>query len=164
MDSVDQTKLMEGIAAGARVEQFPAEKDFTDLELALQRARDVGAADVLVVGGAGGRLDHFVANVLVLASPDYATMQVRALVGDALMTVIRDRRELHGEPGTLLTLLPLGGPARGIRTEGLRYPLRDETLTPGSTRGVSNVFEAPVATVALDAGVLLAVQPAEGLS
>ena len=47
-----------------------------------------------------------------------------------------------GEPGELVSLLAVNGPAEGVTTEGLAYPLRGETLEPGSTRGVSNVFAA----------------------
>ena len=81
------------------------------------------------------------------------------MVCTARLTVIRTRAELRGEPGSLLSLLPLAGPARGIRTEGLRYPLRDEELAPGTTRGVSNEFLGTSAAVSLTDGVLLAVQP-----
>ena len=58
-----------------------------------------------------------------------------------------------------MSLLPAHGPARGVRTTGLLYPLAEEDLDEGSTRGVSNEFAQPVATVTLAAGVLLAVQP-----
>ena len=54
---------------------------------------------------------------------------------------------------------PLHGPADGIRTEGLAYPLDGETLEPGSTRGVSNVFVGETAYVSVKRGVLLAVFP-----
>ncbi len=59
--------------------------------------------------------------------------------------------------GSLVTLLPVGGPARGIVTEGLQYPLRDETLTPGTTRGVSNVLATNEASVVLADGTLLVI-------
>ena len=49
---------------------------------------------------------------------------------------------LLGAPGAVLTLLALGGPASGVTTDGLRWPLRAETLQPGSTRGVSNEIVA----------------------
>jgi thiamine pyrophosphokinase len=90
-------------------------------------------------------------------------MEMRALVGEALVTVIRRRTTLHGEPGSLLTLLPVGGPARGVGTKALRYPLVGEELFPASTRGVSNEFLEPVAIVDLEHGVLLAVQPTGGV-
>jgi thiamine pyrophosphokinase len=159
LDSVTDDALARARAAGADVEPHPAEKDETDLELALRRAVALGVQRVTVIGGGGGRHDHLLANALVLAHDDFAGLELDARVGTARLTVIRARAELHGRPGAFLSLLPLGGPARGIRTEGLRYPLRDEALVPGTTRGVSNEFLAASAVVSLRDGVLLAVQP-----
>jgi thiamine pyrophosphokinase len=162
LDSVERADLDAAVAAGAAVESHPAAKDATDLELALLAARDRGAGDIVVVGGHGGRLDHFFANLLLLATPDLAEVRMRALIGDAWVTVVRDRAELLGAPGALCTLVPVGGPAEGVRTERLRFPLDQETLFPGSTRGVSNEFLATTATVTLERGVLLAVVPQPG--
>ena len=159
LDSVSPDALSRARAAGADVESHPAEKDETDLELALRRAVALGVRHVTVIGGGGGRHDHLLANALVLAHDDYADLELDALVGTARLTVIRTRVELRGLPGSFLSLLPLGGPARGVRTEGLRYPLHDEALAPGTTRGVSNELLAPIAIVSLVDGVLLAVQP-----
>jgi thiamine pyrophosphokinase len=159
LDSVTPDALARARDAGADVEPHPAEKDETDLELALRRAVALGMQRVTVIGGGGGRHDHLLANALVLGHHDYAGLELDALVGTAKLTVIRARVELRGAPGSFLSLLPLGGPARGIRTDGLRYPLRDEALVPSTTRGVSNEFLAPIATVSLVHGVLLAVQP-----
>ena len=66
---------------------------------------------------------------------------------------------LSGRPGELLSLFALHGPAEGVRTEGLAYPLDGETLEPGSTRGVSNVFVEESARISVEHGVLLAVRP-----
>jgi len=162
MDSVDEGRLADAITAGARVERHPADKDFTDLELALQVAAQMGATHVLVVGGAGGRLDHLIANQLLLASDAYAQLRIEAIAGDARCTVVREHVELRGKPGSLVTLLAIGGPANGVRTTGLRFSLRGETLLPGSTRGVSNEMEEPIATVSCTDGVMLAVQPFGG--
>ncbi len=82
-------------------------------------------------------------------------------MGHARVTVVRHRGELTGAPGDTVTLLPVGGPAGGVVTEGLRYPLRDEDLAPGTTRGVSNELLASSAVVTLREGVLLAVQPGQ---
>jgi thiamine pyrophosphokinase len=159
LDSVNPAALDVAIAAGAIVETHPAEKDATDLELAIDAALARGATRVRVLGAHGGRVDHYLANVLLLASPRFAPASIDARLGDAHVTVIRDRADLVGEPGGLCTLLPIGGPAVGVTTNGLRYPLRRERLEPGSTRGVSNQFLAPQAAVSLDAGVLLAIVP-----
>jgi thiamine pyrophosphokinase len=157
LDSVERADLDAAVAAGAAVESHPTAKDATDLELALLAARDRGAREIVVVGGHGGRLDHFLANLLLLATPALADVYVRARLGDAAVTVVRDQAELAGSPGALCSLLPVGGPAEGVRTERLRFPLDRETLFPGSTRGISNEFLTATATVALERGVLLAV-------
>jgi thiamine pyrophosphokinase len=159
LDSVDPAALDAAIAAGADVERHPAAKDATDLELALLAARDRDCGRVVLVGGHGGRFDHLVANTLLLASPQLAALEIEARIGDARLFVVRAACELHGVPGDRCSLLPVAGPAVGVRTEGLRFPLRRETLYPGSTRGVSNEFVLDTARVVLDDGTLLAVLP-----
>jgi thiamine pyrophosphokinase len=59
----------------------------------------------------------------------------------------------------LISLLAVHGPAEDVVTDGLVYPLRGETLEPGSSRGTSNAFATSVARVSLARGVLLAVRP-----
>jgi thiamine pyrophosphokinase len=112
-----------------------------------------------VLGGHGGRLDHLLANALLLASDRLAGVEVVAQMGPARVTVIRRSARLDGRTGDLVTLLPAHGAARGVTTDGLLYPLHDEDLAPGSTRGVSNELVTPPATVTIREGVLLAVQP-----
>jgi thiamine pyrophosphokinase len=158
-DSVSDAGLAAVREAGGAEQAHPRDKDATDLELALDAARDLGARRVLVLGGGGGRLDHLLASALLLARPAYAALQVDAVLGGTRIAVVRDRRVLDGQAGDLVTLLPLGGPARGVRTEGLRYPLAGENLEPGSTRGVSNVLLGDRASVSVREGVVLAVQP-----
>jgi thiamine pyrophosphokinase len=159
MDSVRTETREQAVERGTAVEQHPTDKDATDLELALAAAKAAGATRMLVVGAGGGRLDHFLANVLLLAAPDWAEIETHALIGPAHVVVVRDHTTLHGAAGSIVSLLSAGGPARGITTTGLRWPLRDEDLRPGTTRGVSNAMTDPVATIALRDGVLVAVQP-----
>jgi thiamine pyrophosphokinase len=161
-DSADPAAIQAAVAGGAEVRGYPADKDQSDLELAIHAARAAGASRVIVVGGYGGRLDHFLANALLLASPSFVDLDIEALVGDARITVIHRESRLAGARGELCSLLAVGGPTRGVRTRGLRFPLNGEDLLPGSTRGVSNEFVEPVATVALEHGALLAVQPHTG--
>jgi thiamine pyrophosphokinase len=166
LDSAAPDAVEQARAAGAIVERHPAEKDATDLELAFDVARDRGVQVITVVGGAGGRLDHFLANISVLASVRFADLVVDAYVGDAYIAVLQGGRApfpVGGSAGSLVTLLPVGGDACGITTTGLQYPLHGATLRPGTSRGVSNVIVAADATVGLDHGTLLMVQPNGGV-
>jgi thiamine pyrophosphokinase len=140
------------------VERHPAAKDLTDLALALDAAAARAPDRVLVLGGHGGRLDHLLANALLLASPAYDAFALVARMGEATVTVVRHDTTITGEPGELVSLLPAHGVAAGVSTEGLLFPLRDEDLHPGSTRGVSNQLTSSSARIQVRAGVLLAVQ------
>ena len=159
LDSVDPVALDAAVADGASVERHPAAKDATDLELALDTALARDVTHIHVLGAGGGRFDHFLANILLLAAPRYATRHIDAHVAGAHVVVVRERAELRGRPGGLCSLLPVGGPATGVLTEGLRYPLAREPLYPGSTRGVSNEFLDHDAVVSLETGVLVAIIP-----
>jgi thiamine pyrophosphokinase len=154
-DSISSATL----AGIARVEPYPPDKDATDLELAMAAALRLVPERILVVGSAGGRLDHLVGSLLLLAADAYAGVQVDAQLGVAAVHVVRGRRVLRGEPGELISLFAVHGPAEGVVTDGLVYPLRGETLDPGSSRGTSNAFVAGEARVSLVRGVLLAVRP-----
>jgi thiamine pyrophosphokinase len=155
MDSISA----ETLAGIEHVERHAVEKDATDLELALVAALRFEPERVLVLGGGGGRLDHLFGGLLLLAAEAYAGVRVDAQFGAAAVHVIRGERTLHGRPGELISLLAVHGRARGVVTDGLVYALRRETLEPGSSRGVSNVFAGPLARIALEGGVLLAVRP-----
>ena len=159
LDSVDPAALALARAAGVEIEQHPADKDATDLELALGAARARGADRVVVVsGGPGERLDHFVAELALLASDGGPA---EALVGGSRIQVVRGpgSADVCGEPGGLVSLVTARGDARGVTTDGLRWPLDGETLRFGTTRGVSNELVGERATVMVAAGVLLVIQP-----
>lgn len=160
-DSVSPGELDRAAAEGVTIERHPVDKDATDLELAIERALAEGADEIVVVGGDEGRLDHTLGNVLVLASDAFAAATLSAVLGRAVLHVVRDRALLRGDVGELVTLLATHGPASGVSTSGLRYELRDAELAPGSSRGVSNQLLGPEASVEVGAGVVVTVQPGE---
>ena len=164
LDSVTAGGLETARAAGARIERHSPEKDATDLELALDVAAALSPRRILVLGSDGGRLDHLLSTLLLLGSERFAAYELDATLGAATAHVIRGERRLAGEVGELISLFALHGPASGVTTDGLRFPLRGETLEPGSSRGVSNVFASPEARIELEHGVLLAVRPERSTS
>lgn len=161
LDSVTPATLASLERSSTVVTRHPAAKDFTDLELALQRAAELRAARIVVVGGHGGRADHHLASFLLLGAHHLAPARVTAWHGTALLTVVRpgEPTAFTGPAGSLLSLLPVGGPAVGVITSGLGYPLCGERLEADGARGLSNVIGAGPATVALRAGTILAIQP-----
>lgn len=161
LDSVDSRALDRARAAGTEIVLHPVDKDATDLDLALSLVDARTASPlphVLLVGGHGGRLDHLLGNLLLIASSRHARLRITGWFGHDVVTVVRDRAELDASDGTVVSLLAVHGPAHGVRTEGLRFPLAGETLGPGSSRGISNELAADRATVEVGGGVLVALQ------
>lgn len=146
------------VAAGARVERHPAEKDETDLELALLLAVAHGATRIDVLGAMGGRWDQALSNVALLALPELAGRRVRLLDVGQEAYLACGETPIDGKQGETVSLLPVGGPARGITTRGLRYPLHDAELHFERSRGVSNVIVEPPAHVTVREGLLLIVR------
>ncbi len=160
LDSLPHETVARLESAGCQVQRHPADKDATDTELAIELALDRGATDIDLVGATGGaRLDHSLANVLLLAADWPAGVRLRLVEATATALVVRagQSADMPGTAGDIVALLPLAGPARGITTRGLKYALADEDLAFGRARGVSNVMTAPVARISVAAGLLLVI-------
>lgn len=155
LDSVGSTALAQARRRGIAIIRHPVDKDASDLELAVDLARERGVSSVIVIGGSGGRIDHFLANASLLAAQDGIAVEWRTAVG----TVYRVNRSLriHGSPGDTVSLLALGGAARGVHTLGLHWMLEGEDLPSGSTRGISNRFTAEWAEITVASGNLLVI-------
>ncbi len=157
MDSLSEIELAQLQASGAEILRHSPRKDETDLELALLHARDHRADHALVLGGLGSRWDMSIANLLLAAYDKLTGLEVTYWQAGQRLFLIRGEAKLPGQPGATVSLIPLAGPAHGITTTGLEYPLNSETLPFGSTRGLSNVLHASPARVTLTAGLLLCV-------
>ena len=144
-------------AHGGQIIRYSPHKDETDTELALRVALARGADEVYLLGAIGDRLDHSLANILLLGAANVAGICLTILTGRQRIVAIRREATLSGRAGDLVSLLPIGGDVTGIWTEGLAYPLRGETLPFGIPRGISNVLTAPQATVRVESGILLAI-------
>jgi len=144
-------------ASGCRFVTFPKRKDWTDLELALQHAIEIGATEIVVLGARGGRLDQELANLLLLSRPEWASVTVRLLDSCDEACVVRRECKISGQVGDVVSLIALTPQVAGIVSQGLEWPLRDETLRFGSTRGISNELVRPLASVHIKEGVLLLV-------
>lgn len=160
-DSASSEAIEASRGDGTVIDVHPRAKDQTDFELALNLAVARAPRRIVVVGGHGGRLDHQLANALALSGPATAGIDVDLVSGAGRLHLVAGHRRLAGRPGEIVTLLALHGPAIGVTTDGLAFPLRHETLHPGSSRGVSNQFVAAEASVSVTEGLVLVVVPGE---
>jgi thiamine pyrophosphokinase len=167
LDSISAGGKMWAYAHAVAILELPRDKDATDTELALAQASAVeGATDLLLLGGAGDRLDHTLGALIALGAPALAHLHsVRALLGGARVHVLHPGRSvvLHDEPaGSTFSILALHGGCRGVDVAEARWPLTDADLAAGSALGVSNVTsdvrDVPT-RIAVREGVLTVVVP-----
>lgn len=157
LDSVSDEALAAATAAGTDIERHRIDKDESDLELALAAALDRSATELHVHLGEGGRLDHQLANLLVLASPRWDAADLSAVVGTDRVWVVRGRRELPLAVGAPVAVHAIGGIATGVRTRGLAFEMDGEDLEPMVARGIANRAVEPSPSISVESGVVLVI-------
>ena len=156
LDSIDDATLHELKVSGVALEAFPRDKDATDGQLAVTRALQSHPRELILLGFLGGpRLDQAVANVLLLVG-----IEVPATLVDERNECILLRpggaHTWRPESGEIVSLVPVGQSVEGVRTHGLRWPLKGEPLALGDTRAISNEpVDTAEARVSIERGLLL---------
>ena len=156
-DSLSDEERIKAEKAGAKIVRYSHDKDETDLELAVRHAIDLKPSSIVVIAALGDRLDQTLCNIALLSDQRLALLDVRLDDGLEEAFFCRSHCEVRGNKGDLVSLLPWAGAVEGIHTEGLKWPLQNETLYPEKTRGISNELLSGNATVSLTAGLLLVV-------
>ena len=153
LDSLDEETRVWLESSHTEFIQYPPEKDKTDLEIALDLAQARGVGDINVLGFNGGRADQFVSNIMLLSR--FVNMN---LIDDrSEMWIATTGSYIKGTAGDLISLVPIDERVDGIITDGLKYPLQNETLERGSTRGISNVMLQKHVTIEWKQGRMLIV-------
>jgi thiamine pyrophosphokinase len=155
LDSVTPHDLDSCIQWGIEILRFPPEKDETDLELAVLDSLQRGFNDIVITCAVGGRLDHTLGNLSLLGLPELKGTHTRISHGATTIYLVNGRIDLPTSPGALISLLPWGEAVQGVTTSGLQYPLKDATLYPWKTRGLSNVATSTQISVTVKSGQLL---------
>lgn len=134
MDSVasDISEITEKI-------EYPVRKDFTDSEIAVRKAISMKPDEIVLLGFTGTRLDHSVANIFLLKLIHENSVPAYMADSNNLVYYYKDSFEIKNRRGCTVSLIPLTSEIKGITTKGLDYPLDNETLIFGQTRGISNV-------------------------
>jgi thiamine pyrophosphokinase len=157
LDSLSPSEVRDFTDMDVHILRFPQSKDETDMELALGHALRAGHSPIIVIAALGGRLDQMLGNLAMLSSPEALRADVRLDDGLTEAFFVSRKADIHGKPGDTVSFLACGVPAEGVSTEGLVYPLHEETLVPYRTRSISNQMLAEIASVSLKSGLLLCI-------
>ncbi len=148
-------------AAGVPMRVFPAMKDATDTQIALEAALAYRPQEIVLYGALGGRLDHALANVQLLWTAHQAGVRARIESRQNRVTLLSDRFPaivVERDRFRYISLLPLTPQVTGVTLDGFLYPLTDATLVIGSSLGVSNQLAADCGRIVIVSGALLVIQ------
>jgi thiamine pyrophosphokinase len=151
MDSIDSD--MWKSKSDIKYIRYPADKDKSDAELAIEYALGHGYEQIILVAATGGRLDHTLGNIALVAG-----YPGRVAIFDGTSTLVAvDKSEkcmLHGRIGAIVSLMPYSTGLLKVTTKGLKYPLQDECLI-SATHGLSNELSQTEACICVSDGILL---------
>ena len=156
-DSLAYEKALK--ASRLDVLRLPAEKDQTDTMAALVYGLDRGYRCFRIYGGAGGRLDHTLANIQCLVYLLNNGSRGYLHNGDVVATAVRGGIKLAPRQEGIISVFAIGGDAEGVSLRGLRYELENEPLLSSYPLGVSNEFIGAPVTIAAESGDLLICYP-----
>ncbi len=145
------------------IREFQPEKDYSDTEIAVRHAIEMGYQQIDILGATGDRIDHVLANVQVLSIPYKQGISARIIDKKNRISYLEKcvefkRSELYGQ---YFSLFAIGGCVEGLTIEGAKYPLKDHRLEPYDSLSVSNECEDEVVRISYREGLLLLIESRE---
>jgi thiamine pyrophosphokinase len=141
-------------------EEYPAEKDETDLEIALLKALEKHPERLYLFGVTGGRLDHEMINIQLLHT--ITENGVHGMIVDQSNLVeLYKPGEYTVESSALyanISFIPFSPTIKGLTLNGFYYPLSDKTVAWGSTLCISNRLIRNIGTFSFTEGILLLIK------
>lgn len=157
-DSCDHNLLAEYESRNIAVLRYPTDKDYTDTELALNEAIKRGGKEIIILGGTGTRLDHTLGNIHSLVQAMDKNITAKIIDDHNHIQLVKGHRVIKNKYGQYLSLIPLTSEVKGLTTTGLKYELKDYTLTYGKALGVSNEIVGEEVTIRTKEGILILIQ------
>lgn len=156
-DSINEKVLKYFKENGVKIENFPPEKDFTDSYIALDKAIELGANELVLLGCTGSRIDHLLGNIGLLLRA--LNLELKASIKDDNNTIILidSPIEVTKQDKKYLSLIPYSPLIKGLTIKGVKYELNRYNLELGSSLGISNEIKADRAEIVFDEGLLIVI-------
>lgn len=149
------------VPEGMRVARFSANKSKSDMDLALERARNMRYDEIFIYGALGGRLDHTLANLHLFAKYSEKGAIVNAIGVNEAATYVTgpDTYEMPAQESGTISVFSMSDEATGVFERGLAYELDDATLTNRSSLGLSNEFIGEPVLIGVESGTIVVIVP-----
>ncbi|MEF9952520.1 MAG: thiamine diphosphokinase [Clostridium sp.] len=157
-DSIRRDALEYYENTNTQIFSYPCDKDFTDTELCLNKALEVGADEIFYIGAIGDRIDHSLSNIHLLYKTLKKGVKSQILSKTADIFICNDTLKIKGNIGETISILPLLSPINGITLRGFKYLLNGESFEFGDVFGTCNILASEEATISIKEGCLLVIK------
>ncbi|GAB6109276.1 thiamine diphosphokinase [Fusibacter bizertensis] len=147
--NLDQYRLL---WPNAKVHTYPPEKDFTDAELAFNIIKEHDLDKIVVIGGLGGRADHMLSILFLLAREDKFIIIDEQNYIEKIDTPYLKKVSIKDYGNDYISLVPLESGLKGIYLNGFKYPLVDAHIKFAETLGISNELIGDEGSISIDGG------------
>ncbi|WIV10810.1 thiamine diphosphokinase [Proteiniborus sp. MB09-C3] len=156
LDSLDEEALNSFQKLGVNFEKYPTHKDKSDTELAIEFAIDKGATDITLLGATGSRMDHSLANILILYR--LVNQNINAVIVDSHneMFITKSLLKLDNKDGHFVSVIPLTDSK--VTLKGFEYDTNSVEFNFGSTLGVSNIIKDEEGLIEIESGICLVIR------
>ena len=138
---------------GMEIQRVPAEKDYTDTQLAVEIALERGADEIIIIGGLSGRLDHTLSTLAILEDLNARGVYCTITDGQNRVRYMKSTSTLIARsPYKYLSIIAADEVVKGVDIEGCKYPLKKATLRRSHQFAVSNEITGNVAFIAVKKG------------
>ena len=157
-DSLSDDKR-NSVPEGTKIITVPAEKDFTDTQLAVKTAIESGAGNIVIIGGLDGRLDHTLSNLAILESLYESNIRAIITNGANRIRYIKSSSDLIARSRfKYLSVIACDDKVKGVSVEGCKYPLKNATLSNKFQYAISNEILKNCALVSVKKGGIYIVE------
>lgn len=152
MDSIDDEVLEKILASDTQVLRLPVEKDDSDTETAVKTLCDRGFQEIILLGATGSRLDHTLGSVMLVSVTASSSAQVVLWDTNNCCRLITTGTYYLSRTEDNVSVVPLSPDGLTLTLNGFYYPLQEETVFFGQSRGLSNIMVAQEGTIVVHHG------------
>lgn len=138
--------------------RYPKEKDYTDTELCIQKAIDIGSTEICILAGVGDRIDHTLGNIGLLHTIKESGLEGYIVSDNCYIYICSNELSIKGNIGDIVSVIPFKGDASGVSLSGFKYPLDNVNVSFGSPLGISNEIVEDTCQVKVTEGELLVIR------
>ncbi len=151
LDSVSKEIIFYFEKLGVKIEKFPTSKDFTDGELILEKVSP-NYDNVLILGGLGGRTDHFLTNLNLLEKYQNIIFEDE----NEILFWVKNNMELKNKIGKTISFIPFTD-VESLTLEGFTYNVENLDLSRANSRCMSNIINSEIAQISYKQGSIIGI-------